>query len=351
MATVRKRGDKWQARVQIKGCAPLAKSFNTKVDAEAWAKITEAEIIRGVFIRRSDGERTTLAEALERYEREVTPSKRGAAIEKLRIKAWKADKLACKSLASLRGADFAQWRDKRLAAAKPATVKLELAVISHLFNVARKEWGYEGLNNPIDSMRLPTVHNSRNRLFLNGEEAALMYALTPVEREKNGQWGAGCGSEWLLPLVQLAIETAMRRGELLALRWEHVRLADRVAHLPITKNGSRRDVPLSSRAVDILKGLPRALRGAVFPITANAVKLGFTRAVSRARRKYVEDGGGDERMLTDLHFHDLRHIAVTRLAERLPNIVELAAASGHNDVRMLRRYYHPRAESLALKLG
>lgn len=359
MAAIRKRGNRWQARVRIKGQATIEKSFSSKADAEAWAKITEAEIIRGVFIKRTDAERTTLGEALKRYEEEVTPTKRGADTERQRIKAWKADKIASKSLASIRSVDFAQWRNKRLKEVKPGTVRLELAVISNLFNIARKEWGFEGLANPIESIRLPSVQNARNRLFLNREEALLLDALRPVEREENGQWGSGCGNVWLLPLVRLALETAMRRGELLALRWENIRLAERVAHLPMTKNGNRRDVPLSSRAVEILNGLKlktdgnvkQLPKGPVFPITANAVKLGFTRAVERARRRYVENGGTDDRMLIDLHFHDLRHIAVTRLADRLPNIVELASVSGHTDVRMLRRYYHPKAEDLAKKLG
>ena len=98
--------------------------------------------------------------------------------------------------------------------------------------------------------------------------------------------------------------------------------------------------------------LPRKLYGEVFEgVTANAVKLAYMRAVKRARGAYVKAGGDDPRMLVDLHFHDLRHIAVTRLAEKLPNIVELAAVSGHTDVRMLKRYFHPKAEALALKLG
>lgn len=359
MANIRKRGDKWQARIQIKGTEQVAKSFSSKSDAEAWAKITESEIIRGVFIKRTDAERTTLGEALDRYKEEVTPTKRGAVTECQRIKAWKAEKLASKSLAALRSVDFAQWRDKRLQAVKPATVRLELAVISNLFNIARKEWGFEGLGNPIASIRLPSAQNARDRLFLDGEESLLLDALKPVEREENGQWGRGCGNPWLLPLVRLALETAMRRGELLALRWENIRMVDRVAHLPMTKNGNRRDVPLSSRAVEILYSLrpktggnvKQLQKGPVFLVTANAVKMGFTRAVERARRGYIEAGGTDDRMLTDLHFHDLRHIAVTRLADRLPNIVELASVSGHTDVRMLRRYYHPKAEDLAKKLG
>lgn len=352
MATIRKRGDRWQARIQIKGVAELAKTFASRQDAESWAKITEADMIRGVFIKRTDAERTTLAEALSKYEKEVTPNKRGAYQEIHRIKAWRANKFAKKSLASLRGVDFAKWRDNRLKEVAPATVRLELAVISNLFNVARKEWGIEGLTNPIESIRLPSVNNARSRVFYAGEEALLLAALEPSERDAQGRWGDACRTDYLKPLVRLALETAMRRGELLAMRWEDVRLKDRVVHLPITKNGQARSVPLSSNAVEILKGLARRLYGEVFEdVTANGVKLAYMRAVKRARVAYVKAGGDDPRMLVDLHFHDLRHIAVTRLAEKLPNIVELAAVSGHADVRMLRRYYHPKAESLALKLG
>ncbi len=254
-------------------------------------------------------------------------------------------------MASLRSSDFAQWRDKRLKVVSPATVRLDLAVISHLFNVARKEWGFEGINNPIEGIRMPTVNNARSRVFYDGEEALLLEVMKPVMRYANGRLSTGCANPWMKPLIMLALETAMRRGELLALCWDNIRLTDRVAHLPMTKNGNSRNVPLSSRAVEILRALPPTLRGPVFPITANAVQLAYLRAIDRARRLYEESGGTDARVMTDLHFHDLRHIAVTRLAEKLPNIVELAAVSGHTDVRMLKRYYHPKAEDLAKKLG
>lgn len=352
MATIRKRGDRWQARIQIKGTAECSKSFSSRSDAEAWAKITEAEIIRGVFIKRTDSERTTLADALTKYEIEVTPGKRGAAQELHRIRVWKIDPLAKKSLASLRGVDFAKWRDNRLKVVKPATVRHDLEVIGNLFNVARREWGMEGLVNPVEGIRLPSVQNARSRVFYPGEEALLLAALEPKKRKLNGQWGAGTGNALLKPFILLALETAMRRGELLSLRWENVRIRDRVAHLPMTKNGLSRTVPLSSGAVEVLNTLTRRLYGEVFAgLTANAVKLGYIRAVKRARGAYVEAGGGDPRMLVDLHMHDLRHIAITRLAEKLPNIIELAAVSGHSDVRMLKRYHHPKAEELAKKLG
>lgn len=352
MAGVRKRGEKWQARVRVKGQQPVEKSFQSRADAEAWAVIIESEIVRGVYIRRTVAECMTLAEALVKYEKEVTPSKRGADQEKHRIRVWKAEPLAKKTLASLRGVDFATWRDKRLKDVKPATVRHDLEVIGNLFNVARREWGMEGLVNPVEAIRLPTANNARSRVFYPGEEALLMTALEPPARKASGQWGAGTENPLIKPFVLLALETAMRRGELLSLRWENTRLKERVAHLPITKNGKSRTVPLSTMAVNLLSGLPRKLYGEVFEgLTANAVKLAFCRAVKRARKSYVESGGSDPRMLVDLTMHDLRHIAVTRLAERLPNIIELAAVSGHTDVRMLRRYYHPKAEDLALKIG
>ena len=351
MASIRKRNDKWQVRIRIKGFEPVEMSFSTHADADAWGKITEAEMLRGAYIKRTDAERTTLYAALDRYERELTPSKRGAAVELLRIKAWKANRLATKSLASLRSVDFARYRDERLNKVAPATVCRELDLVGNLFNVARREWGLEGLQNPVEAIRRPSVNNARDRVFREGEEVLLIQALEDHAAQSGRKYRQGTRNVWVRPLVMLALETAMRRGELLALDWENIRLQERVAYLPLTKNGSSRSVPLSSKAVTILKALPRTLHGPVFPITVNALKLAFSRAITRARRLYVESGGTDARVLVDLHFHDLRHVAISRLAERLPNIIELAAVSGHRDVRMLSRYYHVRAEELATKIG
>ncbi|EQD71400.1 phage integrase family protein [mine drainage metagenome] len=124
----------------------------------------------------------------------------------------------------------------------------------------------------------------------------------------------------------------------------NVDLKARTAYLSDTKNGESRTVPLSSRAAALLEVLQRGaeskggIDGRVFPITAQAVKLAWMRACKRAG-------------LEDLHFHDLRHEATSRLAEKLPNLIELAAVTGHKDLRMLKRYYHLRATDLAKKLG
>ena len=144
---------------------------------------------------------------------------------------------------------------------------------------------------------------------------------------------------WLLPLVQLALETAMRQGELLRLHWEYIDLNRGTAHLPDTKNGEARTVPLSSTAIAVLRALPRALHGDVFRgVTTEAVKRSYMRAIRRAGSK-------------DLRFHDLRHEATTRLFEKGLNIMEVASITGHKDLRMLRRYTHLKAEDLARKLG
>jgi integrase len=142
----------------------------------------------------------------------------------------------------------------------------------------------------------------------------------------------------MLPLVKFALETAMRRGEILGLRWEYIDLQKRIAFIPLTKNGESRTVPLSTAAIEILRALPRDLRGQVFPLTGCQVSA----AMERAR---------DKAMLDDWHFHDLRHMAITRLAEKLPNLIELSAVSGHKSLAMLKRYYHPNPELLAEKLG
>lgn len=340
---MRKRNGKWQVRIRLKDQPAIEKTFINKSDAEAWGKITESEIIRGTFIKRQEAERLTLSDSLNRYEKLISSKKQSGDIEKYRIKKWQSSKLAGRSLASLRGVDFAEWRDDRLKTAKPATVRLELALISNLFTIAQKEWGIEGLANPISSIRMPSVQNSRSRLFNENEESYLLDALNVSKH--------GCKNQFLKPIVLFALETAMRKGELLSLKWEHINFKDKVAFLPITKNGLPRLVPLSSSAISILKDLGSSDEGHVFKISANALNLAFNRSLTRARSAYKTHDGKNNKFLENFHFHDLRHIAITRLSEKLPNIIELAAVSGHKDVRMLKRYYHPCIKSLALKLG
>ncbi|MEE5106199.1 site-specific integrase [Pseudomonas alliivorans] len=158
------------------------------------------------------------------------------------------------------------------------------------------------------------------------------------------------------PIVQLAIETAMRRGKIFELRWKHVNLDRRTAHLPATKNGLPKTVTLSPKAIQLLKDLPRSLCGRVFPTTADALKKAFVKGLERARLKYLGDCDvaqvtPREDILINLRFHDLRHEASCRLATKLPNLIELASVTGHREMNMLKRYYNITAEELAAKLA
>jgi integrase len=135
-----------------------------------------------------------------------------------------------------------------------------------------------------------------------------------------------------------ALESAMRRGEILGLRWERINLEKRTAFIPLTKNGESRTVPLSLAAIDILRQLPRNFNEQVFPVNPTTLSA----AIDRARIK-AQPG--------DFHLHDLRHMAITRMAEKLPNLIELSAVSGHRSLTMLKRYYHPNPEQLAQKIA
>ena len=329
MATFRKRGTyQWQAQVRKKGQSLQTKIFETRALAAQWARSIEVEMDKGVFVSRAEAESTTLKELLERYLDEITPLKKGAASETNRLKALMRLPLAQRFVASIRGMDIASFRDERLRKVTPSTVKQDLVLLGHMFEVAPKEWGIH-FHNPVRDIKLPSENRPRDRRLHAGEETRLLEACREAR------------NPWLLPVVQLALEleTAMRQGELIRLRWEHIHLNRRTAHLPDTKNGESRTVQLSTTAIRVLRTLPRSLHGQAFPgVTTEAIKRAYIRAVRRAG-------------IEDLRFHDLRHEATTRLFEKGLNIMEVASITGHKDLRMLRRYTHLKAEDLAQKLG
>jgi len=327
MATFRNRSGKWQARVQIQGHAALSKTFINKVDAERWAKQIEVEMQKGSYTNLVLAERTTFAEIIERYISEVLPTMRGGKADYIRLKALARRPIAKLNMVALTPQKIAQHRDERLKEIAPATVIRELSYFSSIITYARKEWGIN-VNNPVALVTRPKNPQGRSRILDAAETNALFEALKPTGRR----------SIWMLPLVKLALETAMRRSELLGLRWEHIDLGRRTIFLQLTKNGTSRTVPLSTHAIQILTHMPRNLDGRVFPVTHEVVSQAFNRARKQAGIK-------------DVRFHDLRHMAITRLAEKLPNLIELSAVSGHKSLTMLKRYYHTNAERLAEKLG
>ncbi len=360
MATIAKRASgRWQAKIRRFGLPAISKTFRTKADAVAWASVQESEFERGVWKDRSVAESTTLRSILEKYLSVVVPQKRGAATETARINTLIRDSMSSVRLASLTGAMLARWRDERLqAGAKGSTVNRELNLLSSVFNWARRDLGI-AFENPVQDISRPPQPKHRERRLLEGELAYIDRALSDEDGQKTLSSGKhyrmGARNPLMKPLVRFALETGMRQSEIVKLRREHVNLKKRTARLLITKNGESRDVPLSSTAVEVLSSLPNDDERA-FPLSSEAVKRSWRRTVLRARAIYeadcrVKNVEPNRWMLRDLTFHDLRHEATSRLAEKLSNVLELAAVTGHKDLRSLKRYYHPRAEDLAKKLG
>jgi integrase len=332
MATVTKRGKYWRAQVRRQGFAPQSKTFDTNAEAEAWAREVESEMDRGIFVSRAEAERTTLAAALDRYKREVSSRKAHPAQDYQRISHWSRQPLAHRFLASLKGSDFAQYRDMRRAAGRAEnTIRLELALVSHLFEVARREWGMESLLNPLKNIRKPSGSRERDRRLKAGEYDRIAAALTDSENP--------CAPQ----AFDLAIETSLRQGMLVQLQWEWVDLERQVITIPASfrrhgNKGVPPVLPLSKRAVEVLKTLPVQSSGPVFPTTANALRCVWKRA--------LKDLG-----IKDLRWHDLRHEAASRFFEKGLHPLEVASITGHKSLTMLRRYTHLQPEALVAKLG
>ncbi len=320
----------WQAHIRRRGYPAQVRTFDTKAEAEAWAATIESEIARGVFLSRSEAEATTLGEALGRYAREVTPTKKPSTVarEKNRIKILTAFPIARRSLASIKGSDIATLiRERQAEGLGSNAVRLDLALLSHVFTVAGSAWGMESLGNPVKRVRgqRPKLPQGRDRR-LQGDEYARLLAAAHT-------YGGEIG-----PLITWAIETAMRRGEIAAMRWEHLDRRARVLLVPETKNGTPRRVPLSTIALGVLDGLPRRLDGRVWGMRPDSISQAFERVCKAAG-------------ITGLTFHDLRHEATSRLFEKGLNPMQVAAITGHKTLQMLKRYTHLRAEDLVGMLG
>jgi CheY-like chemotaxis protein len=258
-------------------------------------------------------ERTTLKQALQRYLREVTPGKKGRALEARRVKSWMQHPLAQRPLSGLRATDFANYRDEELARGKPGnTVRLELALIRVLYKVASREWDMKGLENPVTDVALSPI--ARERRLAGDEEQRLLARLK-------------ASGAYFAPLAELALESAMRQGELLSLSTEDVDLEHRVANVRDAHDAKTRTVPLSTRATQIIRSLPRpkSLVAPFFPVSRDSLIRTF--------RKACDDAG-----IKDLSFHDLRHEAIARICARLP-MQRAMRVAGYKTPAMLMRYY------------
>lgn len=386
MATFTQRtSGNWQAKVRRDGYPSVSKSFQTKALAEAWARSVEREMDTRSFMPSHVAEKTLFKEVAKRYRDEILPSKKGSKQDSYLLNSMVAV-FGDYSLSAITPTVLSEYRDARLKIVSPQTVKHELGMVSRIYQAAILDWKIElPKGNPVRQIRKPVISNDRDRRLERVEEDLLLNSLLN-----------GCKTQWPHAATIVAIETAAWQGEILSLKWEEIFLDKQTARVRgvnggTTKNGdSYRDVPLTSKVIALLNGLTKNKKGKVFPITKEALKKSWQRAVARGRKKHVHsillhmlaEQGFDEKSqqleisaliykkrkassitqqliekiefedktLVDLHFHDLRHEGTSRLAAKF-SMHELMKVTGHKTARMITRYYHPRAEDLAKKLN
>lgn len=307
MPTFRRVGKNWRAEIVRQGIRD-SKVFPTKGAAVAWAGQREAAIMGGT---RGDIPDLLFSDLLDRYERDVSAHKKGGRWESVRIGLFKRDALALVRLRRLDSTHVAGWRDRRLKAVSGSSVRREWNLLSHACNIAVKEWKWLKVN-PFKDVKRPAEHAHRTRRASDAERKKLAEVATTPTRHR------------VLEAFLFAEECAMRAGEIC----KATLLSGNVAYLDGTKNGTARMVPLSARAVE--------LYGDGFSLTSASIDAIW--------RKMTKDAKID-----DLHFHDSRREAITRLSKKL-DIYELARVVGHKNLNQLLTYYHRSAEELAKKL-
>lgn len=345
MATISKRGD-YQYRVQVrrKGHPTQNKTFNYLADAEAWARMVESEMDRGVFLSRSETESTTIEYIAKKYIKEESPRKKNK-VEDVRLLNVVIKKFGSYYIAGIQSKMIAEWKEelkeKGLAG---STINHHLNTLSGLIQHAITEWGYVMPMNPCRLVKRMPEAKPRDRRLLPDEEKRIL-------AECNNSANRYVGSIYLL-----ALETTMRQGEIFSLQWENVNLKSCVADVYDTKNGESRSVALSRKAVAILNSLTKKTQGTVFPCNQKAIAACFRSIISKAKAKYLDECKKaaiepENGFLENLRFHDLRHEATSRLFEKDLNIMEVSSMTGHKSLQMLKRYTHMQAANVAKKLG
>lgn len=321
MASIQKHKTGWRVQVYVGGRRE-SQVCKTRQEASAWALQREAEL---------SGKRLpdkTFADAMTAYEIDVSPSHRGTRWEKLRLKAMRKEPIASLPLAGMDSRDFAAWRDRRSKKRAPGTVAREMNLMRSVLEYARRDLRWL-VTNPMQDVRWPTTPPGRRRRVPQAEVDAIAAAFGVSDALRSETATQRVGLAFLF-----ALETAMRAGEIVGLRPDDVFLKSRYVVLSLTKNGDRREVPLSSRAVAILESLPEG-DGPVFGLSGQMRDALW--------RKYRPKG------LEDLHFHDSRAEAIWRLSKKL-DVLQLARVIGHRNPASLMLYYNESAEDMAKRL-
>jgi integrase len=327
MATFIKRSNGWLAQVRLKGADPQFQTFPTKAAAVIWAGQVEAEIRAKKNTGKSINK--SVHDALIEYQKTVTPNKKGKRWEHIRIdKLIRELPFIGKLIGEVTVADISQWRDARLKEVMSSSVNREMNILSAVYTIAVREWGWCE-HNPVRDAKRPKNPKHRDRLTSDEEKQAMLDALGYVDGAAPVTVGQRVAYAYLI-----ALETAMRAGEICALPKKYIYLDKKYVHVRDSKNDESRDVPLSSRAVELFKLVPDGVG-----ITSSQIDAMWRKARANTEGKVV-----------DLKFHDSRHQAITNLAKKL-NVLELARMVGHKNPKTLMIYFNDTATTMADKLG
>jgi integrase len=339
MASITKRGEyQWQVQIRRKG-QTLSKTFYYKQDAEIWARKTESEIDRGIFINTMAAERKTLGEVIEDYKKDVLPTLKAISQEKSRLSTIEKE-LGKKILGAITTDVIIKYRNTRLEKIAENSVNREVTTIKRLLSYAHEDCKII-LPHGLPNVKKLPVDDSRERRVSDEEIEAICNSTESLELPK---------------IIKFALYTSFRRSEISRLVRSNIDLKASTCRLINTKNGRSFTVPLSEKTIDLLRSLPSHADGSVFKLKGEYISQAFERARDRGRKAYekeclVKQVDPSDSFLLDLRFHDLRHEAISRLAQRLPNVIELARVTGHQDLRMLNRYYQISPAELAKKLA
>lgn len=339
MASIQKRGEVYRVRITRKGYTTLSKTFTNRQDALRWARNTETQIDDG-YIKPLGAqgirtvEDTSFAMACEHYERTHTRLKKNHRSEALILKAL-TNRFGGLQINKVAQQDVAQLRDELLQKGRSGTtVAHYLNAVSKVFQMLKAEWGLD-VANPVTGIKRPKPNPPR---VVRLSREALDALLQSCE----------AASEPLLaPIVRVALETGMRRGEILNLQWKDIDRERRRIYINRSKNGLARCIPASRRVLEVFDKLPKTHGSSIFPIGAESMRKHYERAVCRAKAQWFQAG---ENPFANLTFHDLRHQALSQLSDRGLNVIELAEISGHKTLGMLKRYTHPTLEAIIAKM-
>lgn len=331
----------WRAVVRRRGYKTRSQIFPNKKLAEIWARDLESKMDQARYIDPERWGNETVAELFTRFRDDVSPTRKGVRWERTRLTMLLRDaQFTKRKLNEFKSEDLRAWRDGRLASVSPASVGREMNLISAVFTHARKEWGYDIFaTNPMRGVSRPKGASGRYReRRWEDHEIQAMVKAAGIDLSVPPKGGEQCAVFALL----LALETAMRLGELVRIVVQDINFKDCYLTLWDTKNGDKREVPLSDKALALLEVLVmgKKEKERLFPYQSESLGVLFREVRKKAGLAKA-----------DLTFHDSRHEAATRLAEKLTNVLELSAVTGHKTLQNLKRYYNPRAKDLAKKLN